>query len=379
MSLIKAILACAFFFFHTWLAAENVQFQRTPFGNTYAAGSEINLPAPIAGDLLAAGGKLRIETPVEADAALAGGTVEIRAPIGQDLRVVGGMITIAAPVGGDLIVAGGDIELQDAAHVTGPAWIAGSHVNFRGAAEQEMRVYARSFRLSGQIKGNAYIVAQHISFAPGARIEGNLRYKSPDPLASEIASMVAGTVSYESDIPPENPPEISSERTSAPANYGWAGFVIALLLALLIISLLTDRLFPVAVRASQAAYTGSPGKSLLVGAALFFSLPPVALLSLVTVIGIPVGLVLLALYPVVLLAGYLASLFAIASRTAALICGARKLPRWEHVVFLIAAILILFLLSSIPFAGGFILVIATTTGIGAWAISIYRRFWAHEA
>lgn len=143
--------------------------------------------------------------------------------------------------------------------------------------------------------------------------------------------------------------------------------------------MLTYRLFHVAVQASQVIYSMSPGKSLLLGAALLFTLPPVALLAFITVIGMPIGVVLMAAYPVLLLAGYLATLFFIATKLSAVIRKPRKLGGWEQAVFLVLALLLLSLLVWIPYMGGFILGITITTGIGAWALSIYRRFWEDEA
>lgn len=371
MKLVRIFLCCALIITPPLLGAENARMQATPSGNTYASGSEVNLLQPTAGDLLAAGGKLRIEREIRADAALAGGSIEVRAPVGQDLRLAGGTVTIAAPVGGDLVVAGGNIEVQDTAVIAGPAWIAGGNVSFRGSAGHGSRIYARSLMLAGQIKGDAYLVAQQISFAPGARIEGNLRYSSPSRLGPEIAGMVGGSVDYE--------PVTTEERAAVPPAYAWAGFLVTALLAFLFIGMLASRLFPVAVQAGQAAYSGSPGKSFLLGAALLFSLPPVAILCFVTVIGIPIALVLLAFYPVMLLAGYLGSVYFFASKISAAFGRSWDARWWQQAGFLAAALLILFLLAWIPFAGVLILGILLATGIGAWALSIYRRFWGNEA
>jgi uncharacterized membrane protein len=147
-----------------------------------------------------------------------------------------------------------------------------------------------------------------------------------------------------------------------------------LLLGLIAAAAVFILLFPNATKAAQQEVGTSPWKSLGLGAAMLFTLPPIAILLMITVIGIPLALALLALYPVLLLIGYLTTALYIGDRAATALKKDTTNATWTRIGFAALALLALGLVRLIPFVGGLALFAALLFGMGAWMLHLFQRY-----
>lgn len=362
------LVACALLAFAVMVpAAADVAGTRTDAGNVYLSGDEIRITEPVGADLFAAGRRIRIERPIGADGALAGATVDVKSDVGQDLRVAGGTVNIDAAIGGDLMATGGTVRLAKTSAVTGSALIAGGTVIIDGKLAHGAKIYARDISVSGQIAGNTRLYAQEVALAPGARIEGDLIYASANPLSADQLAQVTGKVVRESA--PEGWKTASNE--SAPSG---AWFSPVFFLSMLVCGSLLYILFPNAVAGARQSIKHYPLRSLLIGLALLFTLPPVAILFMITVVGLPIGLGLLALYPLLLLMGYLATAFFIGREAANAMHQPSEFTLGRQIAFLAGALLILAIAGMIPVLGGLLVFLALVIGIGGWALWLHQRY-----
>lgn len=358
-----AIFFVASVVLRTGLAQVNAE--KTEVGNMYTAGADVRVAVPVTGDLLAAGGRVSVDQEVGADAAIAGGSIELRAPVRQDVRAAGGTVNIESDIGGELVAAGGTLTLTNKASIAHAALLTGGQVIVDGRIGKGARIYAGTITLSGQIDGNTRLYGREIKLLPGAKIIGDLSYASPNPLSQDQAGQVTGSITR------EKTPEGWQSQAAGKRSFLW--FHPIFILSMLLAGALLYLLFPNAVRGAEAVINAHPGKSFLIGLALLFTIPPAAILLMITIIGIPVGFILLLLYPLCWLLGYLAAAFFIGGK----ISNALKQPvtlsvgRW--VLFLLLALVILAILSMLPFIGGLIVLCALMTGLGAWAIWMYTR------
>lgn len=340
-------------------------------GNMYISGGQIKITSPVAADLLAAGGSVGVDREVGADAAIAGGSVDVRAPVRQDLRVAGGAVSIGGDVGGELVAAGGSVRVEQASAIARSAWLAGSDVALSGNVGRDVKIYANRITLSGEVGGDASLYGQEITLLPGARIHGNLSYASPNPLKQDKGAQVLGTITRE-PIPEGWDGKDAGRR----ALYWFHPFFI---LSMLVLGVLLFLVFPNAVRGVQRTIRQYPARSLLIGLALLFTIPPLAILFMVTVVGIPIGFFLLALYPFSLLLGYLAAAFFIGDRVAAATRRPEPLDWKWQALFLALALIALSVATAIPFLGGLVLIAAVVIGLGGWAVWIYNRYRSARA
>ncbi|MFC5498912.1 hypothetical protein ACFPOE_15290 [Caenimonas terrae] len=338
--------------------------------NVYSAGGQVRPAGPVEGDFIAAGGRVVLDQPVRGDAALAGGSVDVRAPVGDDLRAVGGDVRIDSTVGGELFVTGGNVTLAGAARVTQGAKVYGGAITMDGRVDGPLEAGAQKISLNGQIGGDARLTAEQIELGPDARIAGALHYASGTELKKAAGATVVGAITREERAAGE--PTVVRQRQWGGAT-GTLGAAVLGFLALLACATVFMLVVPdSSVRAADTVKT-SPGLSLALGFGALVALPVLAVLLFITVLGIPLGLTLLALYPVLLLAGYLVGVLCIARLAQpALRKEAPATFGWQ-IGFFALALLLVSLIGRVPVAGTLVLAVITVMGTGASVLMLYRR------
>lgn len=151
----------------------------------------------------------------------------------------------------------------------------------------------------------------------------------------------------------------------------WIGTTIAILLAGIAIMALFGRQMDVAVQTISTR----PLESVVTGLVTWILIPVLAILSFITIIGIPVGLGLLfVVIPLLALAGYMAAAYWLGARVVTMtnISAGRYLS-------LVIGLVLLALVGAIPWLGGVVTFFATLFGTGALVYLLYRRRGERQA
>ncbi len=275
-------------------------------GDLYVAGQQVRVDKDVAGDVLAAGNELSLTGGVQQSVMAAGGKVVVGGEVGDDVRVAGGDVTVEGTVDGDVVVFGGTVDLTRSAVVHGDVVAYGGNITLLGSVDHNVRIKGKDVMLGGEVRGNADVqaadlrvdgkvrgiaklVSQSIALAPGAFFAHNVFYwQAAGPL--HFGQSLAGQASFH----PEFAPAPSHSAAGIVAAITFVAIVLFLweLVVLALFVFLTKTLF---VDAGKYA-VANPWWSLLWGF-LYLVLTPIAIvLLLVTIIGIPFGLLLLALY-----------------------------------------------------------------------------------
>jgi cytoskeletal protein CcmA (bactofilin family) len=334
----------------------------------YMAGEHVQALGEMGGDVVVAGGKIGIDGQVSQDILAAGGAIDIRGSVGDDVRAAGGDVTLAAAVAGDVVVAAGSIALGAGTRIGGHSWLAGGDIEVAADVGRELRAAAGTLLISGVVQGDAEVVTGELVLLPTARIEGNLTYRSPQQATIHPGAQVLGKTVY---IPVERPGALT--RTHAAALFGLV--VLSLTVTGLVLYLLLPSFTVGAARTLRTA----PWKSLGLGLVVLLVAPFVALMLMATLLGMPLGLIVLALYVVSLLAGLLIAAFALGELIAYPLCRGRRMSGGWRMVSLFLAVLVLVLLPFIPAVGGLLLFLALLFGLGAWTLRAYRARTAPAA
>lgn len=362
-----------------------VTLPMVPVAAETRVGDTIAISEPVPEDLYAVGGRLRIDGPVTGDAVLAAGTVAIDGDIDGDVSVAGGQIGISGGVGDDLRAAGGDVTLRgfvtdhaviaggvvniaEGSAIAGRAWIAAGTLEMAGQIGDDLRVFARTAIITGQIQGNVEITAQEIRIESGAAIGGHLVWHSEQPpLIAEdalIMGEVAGVTAPVDELP----------ETAAPAFGGWA-----LGLAIMIAAAGVFWLSPALVERSGALLNASPVRTLATGAIAISLTPLLIVVLFVSVFGWLFGLLLLTAYLLaVLLSGLLGLLMLvqlIRIRIAAQepVPAAGRSPAWRDLVLLLPVTVFALVVQSVPVLGTLFSLFILLAGFGALALLAIRR------
>ena len=253
--------------------------------NLYMAGGTVTSAGPVAGDLLVAGGTLIVSGAVGADLAAAGGNVSILAPIAGDARIAGGTVVVENSIGGDLVVGGGQITVGGPG-VRGDTAIGGGTISINAPLAKNLTVRGGSVYIDAPIAGNVTIDATTLTLGSGAVITGDLTYKATKELTQEDGAVVRGQVHFEPKVQAApTPAPVSADAVFGFFAFAFIGKFLALLVCALVIGLGLRRYSNDLVARATSRPLVELGRGLIAVAAI----PVISVLLLVTLVGIPFG------------------------------------------------------------------------------------------
>lgn len=325
--------------------------------NTYALGGNIFSTASVHGDLVTAGGKILIDGPVSEDVLAFTGDLNIGAAIGGDLRAAAGNMTLGSTIAGDLTAAGGQITLGPRARVRGRTMLAGGTIELAGELDRGLEVGAGRLVISGHIHGDVHAWTNELRLTPGAQIDGDLIYQSPQPGRIDPGARIMGQVRYQ-------PKQWEEHEYSG---NGFAMFTLA------IAAVVFYLLFPGFTVGALTTMRGEFWKSLGFGLVLLLVVPFIAVFSMTIVVGLWLGLALLALYLVMLLIGSILGMTLVGDQLA-------RWARWtlssrgRRVLSLLVAFVVVGLLQWVPFLGALLSFLILLLGLGAATILLFQKY-----
>jgi hypothetical protein len=331
----------------------------------YAFGGGVDVGADVNGDLIAGGGLVTISHRVQGDLIVGAGSVMVGGLVEKGVRAAGGSVTIAGRVGRNVNVAGGSITIAPEAVVSGSAQLVGGEVRVAGIIGRKLRVAGAVVVLAGEVAGNVEVVAQEIEVLPTARIRGKLVYWSPRPARIDPQATISGRITHNL---PELPSRIARTGTAL-VTVSRTSFMAGLTVIAVALFLAFPRF---TVLASRTVGT-DPLKSLGIGLLLFAAIPVLAILIMITILGIPLGLLIFLGFSIALLLGFVLVAFYLGDVGAQAFMGRRSRERVVRVAFLILALGILLLARQIPVIGAVLIVITVILGLGAMSLYGWRR------
>src|SRR3989344_77950 len=243
--------------------------------DVYAGGGSITSAGEILGDLYAGGGSVFVGGTVGQDAVICGGTVTISGNITDDLRVGGVSILVQGAVGGDVLAGGGDIRLNGN-RIGGDALIGGGSVRIDAPVGGDVKIGGGDVFINSAIEGNVEVYADKLTLGSRALIRGNLKYKSAKVATIENGAQVLGQTTFE-------------ERKKAERGTSWASVIfpfLMLLVGAMALGLLFRKYMSELVRNTHARTF----KEFLRGIIFLIVFPIASIILLITVIGIPLGI-----------------------------------------------------------------------------------------
>ena len=249
--------------------------------------------------------------------------------------ITGGAVVAPGQTAGDVIVIDGPVTI--AGHATG-----------------DVVAVSGPIRLTGRVDGDLIAVSDRALLGPRARVGGDLRYGDERPVLAPGAR-VAGKMSNE-------------DWADAANGWGWLSsfaWWLAVSVSTLIVGALLVWLAPGALYAAARAVSERLGPTIGWGVAIAIGAPLLAVLALVTLVGIPFGIALLLSAIPVLVVAY---------TTTAWIVGRRVLRDRSESLWaaLFAGWGILRALALIPVAGELVGFVATVLGLGALTVALWR-------
>ncbi|MDH5360930.1 MAG: hypothetical protein OEX03_10215 [Gammaproteobacteria bacterium] len=338
-------------------AGETVRLTGQRDSDTYAAGGTVFSTAAIRGDLFATGGTVIIDGSVDADLLVMGGDININASIGDDARITAGTAIFNSVIAGDLLFAGGQLTLSPKTVVQGYTWLAGGQLDLAGQFHNSLNAVGGMITLSGHFLSDVELEADRIIIGPDTQIDGRLVYRSPQEATIDPSARIAGEILYE--------PIETQSAGKGPKIFFYVSLMFTAILFYLLFSGFSNR----SANLLRQEYLKSLGFGLL----FLLLVPVLAFISMGIVIGLWLGLILLAIYAIALLTGsFLGMIF-----TAEFLSGlvhfdiSSKIKRMFSILL---AYVLLALLQYIPVLGGLTSFVILLSGLGAGSMLLYRHY-----
>lgn len=332
----------------------------------YVGANTVIIDGTINGDLWAAGSTITVNGVVNGSVMAAGRTVNINGDVGHAVRAGGETIIINGDVSGDVMVAGGDVNIASTARVGGDLLFGAGIARIDGLVMGDIKGGGSEVTISNGVKGNVDLKVESLTILPTANIQGDLTYTCEEEADIQSGAQIGGMTTH-------NLPEVKEKRAKpfpfvlfSGIGGKVTGFIMALIAGLVIILLAPRRLTSIA-----ESIRSRPGASAGWGALILFVTPIAAIIVCITIIGILVGLIALALWGIAI---YLAQI------PVGLFIGRWIIGHFRGVegkAIMVGALalglVILRLLRLIPYLGFFIGLAAILFGLGAVVVSERKR------
>jgi hypothetical protein len=243
--------------------------------------------------------------------------------------VVGPVVVDRDQTANDIAVVDGDVTIRG--RVSGSIFVVDGDVTIRGTVDGDVVAIGGLVTLGrrGSVGGDIHYADERPVVTPGAKVGGKVeKFDAGDAgILGAIGAFIAITISM---------------------------FLLGLVLLLL------------APRAADAVARTGRSKALVsagVGLLGLILIPALAVVAFITLVGIPLGVVLLALF---------VPLLAISYVTTAFVVGRLVLKKGARILAFLVGLVILGLLTLIPIAGAIIGLLAIIFGLGALLLTLFR-------
>lgn len=325
--------------------------------------------------LVAAGNTIRVDGVINGDLVVVGQNVEVHGIVKGDLisfaksTVVSGTVQgniysltqeldLDGQLGHNIYGAGRSVRVGDQGHVGGGIVAAAADATLEGGVTRSVTIAVGDAAVSGSVGRELTMAGDTLTLTNTARVGGNLTARVHELKNVQIAD--GATIAGSRDIQVE----VKKSRFARPSFYfhqaiWFAGAMLVGWLALV--------LFPGFFQGSTDA-VGSPWRSLGLGVAILAGVPLVVVVIAVTLVGFPLSLMLLALY---LAAIYLAKVWVGAFLGRMLLKPAVP-TQADWLLELLLGLLIITIVTFIPYFGGLVHLVVICLGLGAFAWQLYR-------
>ncbi len=319
-------------------------------------GENIRIFGKVKGDVIAIGIDIIIDDGIDGDITALGEKISIKGDIGDDLFVAGSDIDIDGPDLDNAMVFGSDIKIGKDTNIRRDLLIIGTIINIEGMINKDARLYGNDITISGDIGGNVTVESESLTILPSTAISGDLNYTGPEEADINDMSSIKGDIIYNQKIKPQKS-YLDSIKGSV-----WS------ILPLLLIGFLIIYFMPGFIERTDKIIRTRTLASIISGITGLIIIPIVSILMIITIIGIPISLMILALY---IMGLYISKIFIgiTLGQYILKISGRKKQTKY---LCLIVGLVSLELLFMIPFISCLAKLIALVLGFGALIIARYE-------
>jgi len=297
------------------------------------------------GDAWLAGWHVSLSGPVRDDVAMAGISVSATAPIGGDLRAAGRDVAISGPIGGEAVIFGSSVQVLGTASIAGDLIIYAEEITMNGTVGGKVSLHANRIVMNGHVVGAALLEAAYdLKVGEAAVIEGTSSYRNVKPI---IFPAGIPNAKYEGVLRNEDGRGVSVRQERS--GFGkWAMSLAMAIVAGLAFFLISRRTLKALAEEGHKSFWSRCGLAFLTMVAL----PITLIITICTIIGIPVALLAMIAYGVLCLVAW-----ALVGTLVGILVS-HRLPKLAHREFdwltVVGGTVVLHVVTAMPILGGLI-------------------------
>jgi cytoskeletal protein CcmA (bactofilin family) len=248
------------------------------------------------------------------------------------------------------IVVSGSVLVDRGETVPGDVVVVDGDILIRGTVKGNVVALAGDVTIRGKVGGDVVTIAGVATLGRAARVSGDLKYADKKPVVAKGAKVSGKVKKYDGGS--------FSGTLATAAIVLWIAFAVSMLLLGILLLLIAPRAADAIARTAK----NHKGMAIIVGILAAVLLPILAGLLSITVIGTPLGIILFLL---------LLPLFALAFVSTGFAIG-RLIIKGGRILALIVGLLILCLLTLVPFVGALVGLLAVIFGLGLLFATLFR-------
>ncbi len=334
-------------------------------GNMYVVSNNITIEGVVNGDLIALAQNITVKGRVVGDIISASQNLNIEGEVSGNIRSIANTASLVnTTVKRNVNLVGTNILISKNSNINWDALVLARVVEMRGTVQGSLHGVADKLLISGDVnkdvsftinQNDDYYQGEPIKITDDSNIKGDLNYSYNKNLNID-KSLIAGAINF-------NKKDIENDWQKNIWNFIIAVFS-ALVVGLVFISISKKEMTIIQEKANSRY-----GKSLLIGLGILFLTPIVSIILMMTIIGIPLGFIMLILWFITLYFAQIMISLGLGKQIRERLFKAKKK---NIMADLIIGITVLYLLFSIPIFGGVITFFSTLLGLGI--IWRYKKF-----
>lgn len=338
-----------------------VDVRGTINGDAFLAGANINFSGVVNGNLLVFGDQINISGIVNGNIITAGNSINITSANTKMLLVAGNVINIGSKISENAYIAGNIVSTLSNSSFGRDLFVAANSVAISSIVNRDLNVASNGLYINGIINGNASIDANFINANSSSIINKDLIISPSSDLRS-LREITNGNIIFNEDN------NNSGKLRNADFIFSLLSKLSIGLFTVLIIGILLIKFFEKSVNSIINNNYKNFTKNLGVGFAILFGAPLLMITLAITVIGIKLAFIILAVYSVWLI---------LSSVLSAILIGEFIIKSINHKKeaslhgSLVIGYLMIIILSIIPVAGWITLLVITAASFGA--MNTYRK------
>ena len=334
-------------------------------GDYFATGGSVEISGTVNGDVYIFAEQVTVDGLVNGDLLCCGGSIDISGKVLHNCRILGGQVLISGEIGKNATVAAGNLQLLSSAFLGGNLVATAGNVDLAAKIGSDATILASNLRVSSQINNDLQSYVGQMRITSKAVIGRNLDYRSNNPAWIEAGATIHGTTTYHPSFVHElvkgtwiQSLLVGSKIVAILMNFFYT-FVIGLILI---------KIFPKNLESALYELKKHPLKSFSYGLMLLILLPLASLLMLMTILGIPFALTLIALN---IIGFYTAKVYCIFWASNWIF--AKLKMRTNRLPSFFLGLVIYFCLTAIPVFGTILAFVFMLLGLGAGVLSQGKR------